>query len=165
MTVVIGWGLWGLATATVARAVVGTALIIALAPTGVIWPRYDSRRIRAMLGIGLRVQTVDFVVAFRDQILVLGTAVIGSVSIVAYWSLILRALQAPQTLLLNLMRVSFPAMSGPGRPAGIQAACCHGSWLPERSSPARCSRRWRRHRRSCRSCLETSGHLRLTLSF
>jgi O-antigen/teichoic acid export membrane protein len=109
--VVIGWGLWGLATATVARAVVGTALIIALAPTGVIWPRYDRRRIRAMLGIGLRVQTVDFVVAFRDQILVLGTAAIGSVSIVAYWSLILRALQAPQTLLLNLLRVSFPAMS------------------------------------------------------
>ena len=64
-----------------------------------------------MLEIGLRVQAVDFVVAFRDQILVLGTAAIGSVSIVAYWSLILRALQAPQTLLLNLLRVSFPAMS------------------------------------------------------
>jgi O-antigen/teichoic acid export membrane protein len=111
VTVFLGWGLWGLATATVARAVVGTALIIALAPTGVIWPRYDRRRIRTMLGIGLRVQTVDFVVASRDQILVLGTAALGSVSIVAYWSLILRALQAPQTLLLNLMRVSFPAMS------------------------------------------------------
>ena len=126
VTVVIGWGLWGLATATVARSLVGTALIIALAPTGVIWPRYDRRRIRAMLGIGLRVQTVDFVVAFRDQILVLGTAALGSVSIVAYWSLILRAIQAPQTLLLNLMRVSFPAMSGPGPPAGTQPPCCHG---------------------------------------
>ena len=78
VTVVIGWGLWGLATATVARSIVGTALIIALAPTGVVWPRYDRRRIRAMLEIGLRVQAVDFVVAFRDQILVLGTAAIGS---------------------------------------------------------------------------------------
>ena len=47
----------------------------------------------------------------RDQILVLGTAAIGSVSIVAYWSLVLRALQAPQSLLLTLLRVSFPAMS------------------------------------------------------
>ena len=111
VTVAIGWGLWGLATATVARSVVGTAFIVALAPTGVVWPRYDRRRIRAMLGIGLRVQAVDFVVALRDQILVLGTAAIGSVSIVAYWSLVLRALQAPQTLLLTLLRVSFPAMS------------------------------------------------------
>jgi len=111
VTVAVGWGLWGLATATVARAIVGTASIVALAPTGVVWPRYDRRRIRAMLGIGLRVQAVDFVAAVRDQILVLGTAAIGSVSIVAYWSLVLRALQAPQTLLLTLLRVSFPAMS------------------------------------------------------
>jgi O-antigen/teichoic acid export membrane protein len=111
VSVAIGWGLWGLATATVARAIVGTAFIIALAPTGVIWPRYDHRRIRALLGIGLRVQAVDFANAIRDQIRVLGTAIIGSVSIVAYWGLILRALQAPQTLLLTLVRVSFPAMS------------------------------------------------------
>ena len=110
-TVAIGWGLWGLATATVARAVVGTAFIVALAPTGVVWPRFDRRRIRAMLGMGVRVQAVDFVVLLRDQILVLGTAAIGSVSIVAYWGLILRALQAPQSLLLTLLRVSFPAMS------------------------------------------------------
>jgi len=110
-TVAIGWGLWGLATATVARAVVWTAFIIALSPTRVILPRYDRKRIRAMLGIGLRVQAVDLVTAIRDQILVLTTVAIGSVSIVAYWSLVLRALQAPQTLLLTLLRVSFPAMS------------------------------------------------------
>ena len=110
-TVAIGWGLWGLATATVARAIVGTAFTVALAPMGVVWPRFDRRRIRAMLGIGVRVQAVDFVVLLRDQILVLGTAAIGSVSIVAYWGLVLRALQAPQSLLLTLVRVSFPAMS------------------------------------------------------
>jgi O-antigen/teichoic acid export membrane protein len=111
VTVAIGWGLWGLATATVARAIVGTAFIVALTPTGVVWPRYDRRRIRGLLGIGLRVQAVDFVFALRDQVLVLGTAAIGSVSVVAYWSLILRVLQAPQSLLFTLLRVSFPAMS------------------------------------------------------
>ena len=111
VTVCIGWGLWGLATATLARSVVWTAVILALAPTRIVLPRYDRRRIRTMLGIGLRVQAVDLVSAVRDQFLVLGTAAIGSVSIVAYWSLVLRALQAPQTLLLNLLRVSFPAMS------------------------------------------------------
>ncbi len=111
VTVAVGWGLWGLATATVARSIVGTAFIVRLAPTGIVWPRYDRRRIRALLGIGVRVQAVDFVVALRDQVLVIGTAVIGSVSIVAYWGLVLRALQAPGLLLWTLLRVSFPAMS------------------------------------------------------
>ncbi len=40
VTVAIGWGVWGLATATVVRSLVGTALIVALAPIGVVWPRY-----------------------------------------------------------------------------------------------------------------------------
>lgn len=111
VTVAVGWGLWGLATATVARAVVGTGFVLALSPTGIVWPRFDRRRIHAMLGIGVRVQVVDVVVSLRDQILVLGTAAIGSVSIVAYWGLVLRALQAPGMLLLSLVRVSFPAMS------------------------------------------------------
>jgi O-antigen/teichoic acid export membrane protein len=111
VSVTIGWGLWGLATATIARAVVGTAFIVALAPTGIVWPRYDRRRIRAVLGLGLRVQAVDIVGAVRDQILVLGTAAIGSLSIVAYWGLVLRVLQAPQSLLTSLVRVTFPAMS------------------------------------------------------
>ena len=121
VTVAIGWGLWGLTTATVARAIAGTAFIVTLTPTGVVWPRYDRQHMSAISGSAL--QAVDFVFALRDQILVLGTAAIGSVSVVAYWSLILRALQAPQTLLLTLLRVSFPAMSrtrsGGGDPASM----------------------------------------------
>ena len=111
VTVAMGWGLWGLATATIARSILGTLFIVALSPTGIVWPRFDRRRIRAMLGMGVRVQAVDFVVALRDQILIVGTAVIGSVSIVAYWGLVLRVLQAPALLLWTLVRVSFPAMS------------------------------------------------------
>ena len=111
VTVAIGWGLWGLATATVARSIVGTAFVVALSPTGIVRPRFDRRRIRAMFGIGVRVQAVDVVVSLRDQILVLGTAAVASVSVVAYWGLVLRALQAPGMLLWSLVRVSFPAMS------------------------------------------------------
>jgi O-antigen/teichoic acid export membrane protein len=111
VTVLIGWGLWGLATATVVRSVVGTVFMVVLSPMGIVWPRFDRRRIHAMLGMGFRVQAVDLVVAFRDQVLVLGTAAIGSVSIVAYWGLVLRALQAPAMFLWTLVRVSFPAMS------------------------------------------------------
>jgi O-antigen/teichoic acid export membrane protein len=111
VTVAIGWGLWGLATATVARSIVGTVFVVALSPTGIVRPQFDRRRIRGMFGIGVRVQAVDVVVSLRDQILVLGTAALGSVSIVAYWGLVLRALQAPGMLLWSLVRVSFPAMS------------------------------------------------------
>jgi O-antigen/teichoic acid export membrane protein len=110
-TVAIGWGLWGLATATVVRSIVGTVCVLALAPTGIVLPLFDRSRIRSMAGMGARVQVVDFVAAIRDQILVIGTAAIGSVSIVAYWSLVLRALQAPALLLSTQLRVSFPAMS------------------------------------------------------
>ena len=126
-TVAIGWGLWGLATATIARAIVGTTFTVALAPTGMVWPRFDRRLIRAMLGLGVRVQAVDFVVLIRDQILVLGTAAIGSVTIVAYWGLVLRALQAPQTLLLTLLRVSFPAMSRTRSAGGDPSTMLPGS--------------------------------------
>ena len=122
VTVALGWGLWGLATATLARAVVWTAAILTLAPTRIVLPRFDRRRIRAMLDMGLRVQAVELVTALRDQFLVLGTAAIGSISIVAYWSLVLRALQAPQTLLLTLLRVSFPAMSRTRSAGGDPAA-------------------------------------------
>ena len=111
VTVFIGWGIWGLATATVVRALVGTTLIVALAPGGIVWPRYNHQRARALLGIGVRVQAVEFVAALRDQVILLVTAVVGSLSIVAYWSVVLRLLFAPQMLLNALLRVTFPAMS------------------------------------------------------
>lgn len=111
VTVAVGWGVWGLATAVLARAVVGTSFMMAVAPTGVVWPRFDRQRTRALLGIGVRVQAVELVAALRDQILVLGAAAIGGLSIVAYWSVVLRLLQAPGMLLAALVRVAFPAMS------------------------------------------------------
>lgn len=110
-TVALGWGVWGLATATVARAVVGTTAVLVLSPTGVVLPLFDRRRARALLGIGIRVQAVELVAAARDQIVILTTAAVGSLSVVAYWSLLVRVLQAPGMLLGTLVRVSFPAMS------------------------------------------------------
>jgi O-antigen/teichoic acid export membrane protein len=109
--VAIGWGVWGLATATVVRSVVGTIAVIRLAPTGIVWPRFDRRRARALLGIGVRVQAVELIAALRDQLVLLGTAAFGSVTIVGYWSVVIRLLQAPGMVLFSLVRVAFPAMS------------------------------------------------------
>ena len=165
VTVAIGWGLWGLATATVARAIVGTAFIVALAPTGVVWPRYDRRRIRAMLGIGLRVQAVDFVVAAPRSDPGPGHG--------GYRKRLDRCLleprpasapSAPVALVDAVARVLSSDVSDQVRRRGSQQHAATAPALPQRSSPARCSRRWRLHRPSCRSCLETSGRLRLTLS-
>jgi O-antigen/teichoic acid export membrane protein len=111
VAVAIGWGVWGLATAIFVRSLVGAAFIVALSPAGLVWPRFDRGRMRAIVGIGSRVQASEFVAALRDQIVVLGAAAVGSVSTVAYWGIVLRALQAPGMLLLSLLRVSFPAMS------------------------------------------------------
>jgi O-antigen/teichoic acid export membrane protein len=111
VAVAIGWGVWGLASAILVRSFVGAASIIALSPTGIVWPRFDRKRIRAIVGVGSRVQAAEFVAALRDQILLLGAAAVGSVATVAYWGIVVRALQAPGMLLLSLLRVSFPAMS------------------------------------------------------
>jgi polysaccharide transporter, PST family len=110
-TVAIGWGIWGLATATVVRSVVGTIAVIWVAPIGIVWPRFNRRRARALLGIGVRVQAVEVVAALRDQLVMLGAAAFGSVTIVGYWSVVIRLLQAPGMVLFSLVRVAFPAMS------------------------------------------------------
>ena len=110
-TVALGWGLWGLATAVVVRTLVGTAVIVWLAPTRFIWPSFERARARALLGIGGRVQAVEVVSALKDQVLITGAAALGGLSVVAYYNVVLRVLQAPKLLIVALLRVSFPAMS------------------------------------------------------
>ena len=107
----VGWGVWGLATAVVARTIVGTAVIIWLAPTRFIWPSFERARARALLGMGGRVQAVEVVSALKDQVLITGTAALGGLAVVAYYNVVLRVLQAPKLLIVALLRVSFPAMS------------------------------------------------------
>ena len=110
-TVALGWGVWGLATAMVIRSLVGTAVIVWLAPTRFLWPSFERARARALLGIGGRIQAVEVVSALRDQVLVTAAAALGGLSVVAYYNVILRVLQAPELLIVALLRVSFPAMS------------------------------------------------------
>jgi O-antigen/teichoic acid export membrane protein len=49
-TLALGWGVWGIATAMIARALAGTFVIVALAPRRVIAPRFSWSRSRHMLG-------------------------------------------------------------------------------------------------------------------
>jgi O-antigen/teichoic acid export membrane protein len=130
VTVALGWGVWGLATATIARSFVGTSFMVALSPTRIVWPRYDRQRVRALLGIGVRVQAVELVAALRDQILLLVTVAVASLSVVAYWSVVLRVVQVPGMLLTALLRVAFPAMSR------VQSSGGDASQMLRRALPA-----------------------------
>jgi polysaccharide transporter, PST family len=110
-TIVIGWGVWGLASATIFRAVVGAVAIMALSPVKLVRPRFARERARRLLRLGLRIQAVELVDAIALQGINSGTAALGGLSTLGLWTMAYRALQVPQMLFGSMFRVSFPAMS------------------------------------------------------
>lgn len=107
----LGFGVWALATAALARAVAGTLVILARCPEGRVGPRVDLRRVRELLGFGATIQAVGLANIARDQGLNLGLAAIGGVTVLGLWTLSYRVLQLPFLVFESLWRVSFPAMS------------------------------------------------------
>jgi O-antigen/teichoic acid export membrane protein len=121
VTVAAGWGVWGLASAVVVRAVVGTAILFSLSDVRVLRPRLSWRRIRSLLPFGIRYQLFGLALLARDQALNVGTAAIGGLAVLGLWTIARRFLQIPFLLFTALWRVSFPAMSrlvNAGEPPG-----------------------------------------------
>jgi O-antigen/teichoic acid export membrane protein len=110
-TVLGGWGVWGLASATPVRAVVGAVIMTAISPVGFLLPRFSWTRVRGLLRFGMQYQAVGAVALIRDQGLNLGTAAIGGITVLGLWSLASRILQVPFLLFESVWRVSFPAMA------------------------------------------------------
>ena len=110
-TVEVGWGVWGLASAVVPRAVAGSAAVIVGAPDAVHRPSLSRRVLRELLPFGLRLQVIDFVNLVREQGLNLGIAAVAGLDVLGIWSLAYRIMQLPYVLFTTLWRVSFPAMS------------------------------------------------------
>lgn len=109
--VVAGFGVWGLATGTIAMRAVAALIMARLSPVGIPWPRLSWRRIRPLIGFGVRFQATNATWVVRDQGLNAGIAVVASVSTLGLWSLARRLLEIPFLLFNSLWRVSFPAMS------------------------------------------------------
>jgi O-antigen/teichoic acid export membrane protein len=109
--VVAGAGVWGLATATPPRAAVGVLAMAWATPAGRAWPRFSWRRIRHLVGFGVRFQTVTAVWLLREQGLNAAVAAVAGVSTLGLVSVARRLLEVPQLLLQSLRRVSYPAMS------------------------------------------------------
>jgi O-antigen/teichoic acid export membrane protein len=109
--VTAGWGVWGLASASVVRAAIGTTVLLYVVPSARVIPSLAWARIQPLLRFGMQFQAVGIVNWLRD----LGTngaiAILAGVSALGVWSVAFRILQIPLVFLSSLWRVSFPAMS------------------------------------------------------
>jgi O-antigen/teichoic acid export membrane protein len=110
-TVAAGFGVWGLATATVVRALTGAVVMGFVCPAGLVRPRPKFRLVKPLVGFGLRFQAVNATWLLRDQTLNLSVAALGGVTTLGLWTLAKRLMEMPYLVLQSLWRVSFPTMS------------------------------------------------------
>ena len=110
-TVSIGWGVWGLATASVVRVLVGSFLLLYFVREARMLPLPSWTRISPLLGFGLRIQAVGIANLLRDQGTNALIAIIAGVSALGVWTVAFRILQIPLLFLISLLRVSYPSMS------------------------------------------------------
>jgi O-antigen/teichoic acid export membrane protein len=109
--VALGYGVWGLASATVVMRLVAALLMARISPAGFPRPRFSWRLIRPLLGFGLRFQATSAVWLLRDQGLNVALAAIAGVPTLGLWSFARRLTEVPYLLFNSLFRVSFPTMS------------------------------------------------------
>lgn len=110
-TVVLGFGVWGMATAVIVRALTGSVAIVRLGPVGWVWPRWSWRRVRPLLGFAAKFQASAVLHIAREQGLNLGVAAVAGVTTLGVWNLASRILQIPNLLFAVVGRVAYPAMS------------------------------------------------------
>jgi len=110
-TVAIGFGVWGLATAVVVRAAVGSAAMLIAGPAGFVRPRWSLPHLRPLLAFGAKFQATGALQILREQGLNVVIAAIAGISTLGVWNLAYRVLQIPNLLFLTVGRVAFPALS------------------------------------------------------
>jgi O-antigen/teichoic acid export membrane protein len=105
-------GVWGLASAGIARAVAG-ALAMAVVPAGGLYrPTLERlREFREIITFGIRFQAGWIVAVLRDQGLNGTTAVVSGVTTLGLWSLGQRLMQVPLLLQEAIGRVAFPTVA------------------------------------------------------
>jgi O-antigen/teichoic acid export membrane protein len=110
-TILLGWGVWGLATAFLARELCALALVLVLLPEARLLPRPSWSKVRPLLGFGFRYQGVALAHMLRDQGINIALATFGGVAVLGLWGIAWRIIQIPVALFTALWRVSFPGMS------------------------------------------------------
>ena len=107
----LGFGVWGIATAAMARAVAGSAILVAGGPLGFVAPRWSWRHVRPLVGFGARTQGASALLVLREQGVAVALAAAGGLTVLGVWNLAWRVLQVPNVLLNAAGRVGFPLMS------------------------------------------------------
>ena len=110
-SVLLGAGVWGVAGATVAGSLAGTADLLARHPEGRLRPALSYEVVRPLLGFGIGFQAVTIVGAVRDQGLNIVLGATAGAAVLGVWSVTSRLLQAVLMLLQALWRVSLSAMA------------------------------------------------------
>ncbi|HKP89366.1 MAG TPA: oligosaccharide flippase family protein [Thermoleophilaceae bacterium] len=109
--VALGFGVWGLASAVVARAILGVLTMARVGPVGFVRPRWSWPTVRPMIAFGAKLQATAVVAIGRDQGLNVGVAALAGIPALGVWSLAYRILQVPTLIVTTATRVSFPAMA------------------------------------------------------
>jgi O-antigen/teichoic acid export membrane protein len=110
-TVEVGWGVFGVASAAIARALTGSVLMSVASPIELITPRLVPRTLRSMLGFGIGFQAVGLAALARTQGVNLVVVAVGGEQLLGYWSVAYRLMQVPFWVLQALWRVSYPLMA------------------------------------------------------
>ncbi len=110
-TVAAGLGVWGMATAVVVRAVVGTATVIIAGPMKLVRPRWGWSDVRPLLGFGIKFQAATLAAITREQLLNVAIAAVAGLATLGVWNLAWRVLQVPSLLFATVGRVAFAALS------------------------------------------------------
>ena len=111
LTVFLGAGVWGLATASVVKALVGTALTSRLG-IGVMRPRIRGWKQQSdLLRFGLKFQASWYTWVAREQGLNIVVGVVGGVVPLGIWAFTNRIFQFPAVAFSSLYVVGFPAMA------------------------------------------------------
>jgi O-antigen/teichoic acid export membrane protein len=111
-TVWIGWGVWGLASAAIVRALTGSVLMAMASPLPMLMaPRLVRGTLRSMLAFGIGFQAVGVAGLARTAGVNLVVAAVGGEQVLGLWSLAQRLMQVPFWLFMALWRVSYPTMA------------------------------------------------------
>ncbi|HEX5194086.1 MAG TPA: oligosaccharide flippase family protein [Solirubrobacteraceae bacterium] len=109
--IVVGWGVWALATAYIVRELVASVLMLILLREGRVLPVPSFTTIRPMLRFGVRYQATQLAHMLRDQGVNIAVATFGGVAMLGLWQIAWKILQIPIALFQALWRVAFPGMS------------------------------------------------------
>lgn len=110
-TVLLGAGVWGLATASVVGTLVATGLTLRMAPGQIVRPRLGLTAIRPLIAFGARFQAISVVNLIRDQGLNIGITAVAGLGTLGVWTMAYRFIQVPFLIFETLWRVTFPAMA------------------------------------------------------